>query len=80
MTQECFDWCSENRIRPPLRGTSCNNYLNNNNNYPNNKMASGMGLKASALMKSLQRPKGIFFSFFVLKMRSSSSYFRKFFD
>lgn len=59
MTQEWIDWTGDNRIRTPLRGGGCNNYLNNN--YTSNKMAAaaGMGLKTQSMMKSLQRPKGI---------------------
>lgn len=56
MTQEWIDWSSENRMRAPLRGAACNNYLNNN--YANNKMATAMGHKTTSMMKSLQRPKG----------------------
>lgn len=59
MTQEWIDWTGDNRIRTPLRGGGCNNYLNNN--YTSNKMsaAAGLGLKTPSMMKSLQRPKGI---------------------
>lgn len=56
MTNEWIDWSSENRIRTPLRGGCCNNYLNNN--YTSYKMAAGAGLKVQSMMKSLQRPKG----------------------
>ncbi|XP_031620965.1 ETS-like protein pointed isoform X2 [Contarinia nasturtii] len=57
MTNEWIDWSSENanRVRTPLRGGGCNNFLNNN--YTNQKVISGMGLKANTLMKSTQRPK-----------------------
>lgn len=58
MTQEWIDWTSDNRIRTPLRGGGCNNYLNNN--YTSNKMI-GSGLKTHSMMKSLQRPKGTHF-------------------
>lgn len=57
MTNEWIDWSGDNRIRTPLRGGGCNNYLNNN--YTSNKM-TGMGLKVHSMMKSLQRPKGIY--------------------
>lgn len=56
MTNEWIDWSGENRVRTPLRGGGCNNFLNNN--YTNQKFALGMGLKANTLMKSTQRPKG----------------------
>lgn len=56
MTQEWIDWSGENRVRTPLRGGGCNNFLNNN--YTTQKVVFGMGLKANTLMKSTQRPKG----------------------
>lgn len=56
MTNEWIDWSGENRVRTPLRGGGCNNFLNNN--YTNQKVVFGMGLKANTLMKSTQRPKG----------------------
>ncbi|XP_055324071.1 ETS-like protein pointed isoform X2 [Sitodiplosis mosellana] len=55
MTNEWIDWSGENRVRTPLRGGGCNNFLNNN--YTNQKVIFGMGLKANTLMKSTQRPK-----------------------
>lgn len=61
MTNEFIDWSGENRVRTPLRGGGCNNFLNNN--YTNQKFISGMGLKANTLMKSTQRPKGKEISF-----------------
>lgn len=56
MTNEWIDWSAENRVRTPLRGGGCNNYLNNN--YTNQKAIFGMGLKANTPMKSTQRSKG----------------------
>lgn len=56
MTNEWIDWSGENRVRTPLRGGGCNNFLNNN--YTNQKVVFGMGLKANSLMKSTQRLKG----------------------
>lgn len=67
MTNEWIDWSGENRVRTPLRGGGCNNFLNNN--YTNQKVIFGMGLKANTLMKSTQRPKGkrqIFFGWHLL--------------
>lgn len=58
MTQEWIDWTADNRIRTPLRGGGCNNYLNNN--YTSNKMIGATGLKTHSMMKSLQRPKGTY--------------------
>lgn len=60
---EWIDWssgCVDSRIRTPLRGSSCNNFVNNN--YNNNKITP-MGLKVHSAMKSLQRPKGIIYVF-----------------
>lgn len=56
MTNEWIDWSGENRVRTPLRGGGCNNFLNNN--YTNQKAVFGMGLKANTLMKTTQRSKG----------------------
>lgn len=56
MTNEWIDWSNEHRVRTPLRGGGCNNYLNNN--YTSQKIGFGMGLKANTLVKTLQRPKG----------------------
>lgn len=53
MTNEWIEWAGDSRLRTPLRG-SCNNFINNN--YNNNKIISGMGLKAHSVMKSMQRP------------------------
>lgn len=68
MTNEWIDWSGENRVRTPLRGGGCNNYLNNN--YTSHKIGFGMGLKANALVKTLQRPKG--------KVRSFNGYIEAF--
>lgn len=52
MTNEWIEWAGDSRLRTPLRG-SCNNFINNN--YNNNKIVGGMGLKVHSVMKSMQR-------------------------
>lgn len=79
MTNEWIDWSNENRVRTPLRGGGCNNYLNNN--YTNNKVGFGMGLKSNTIMKFSQRPKGkdknkclILIVFFIRFKKASSKF------
>lgn len=61
MTNEWIQW-SDSRIRTPLRGSSCQNFLNNNNYTANNSVNSlkysGMGIKTHAAMKVFHRTKG----------------------
>lgn len=55
MTNEWVEWFSDNRIKTSIRGNS-NNFFSS---YQCNKI-SGMGLKTHTIMKSLQKPRGLY--------------------